>query len=555
MENIATGSWRLSQRFHGFTCKRITFQIYTLQLGIQDCTTKLFLLRYWIFKSFNKSMLICNIFPGMNNEECLCPRGQGLGGTTLINGLMYARGHKIDFDKWAAMGNPGWAYKEVLPLFKKSEGMLKNNPDAVVDWAFHNPSGPLRVEYKPTTDPQLKAWYEAQQSFGYQFADPNSPQQIGFGPVPGNIKHGRRQDGGTVFVLPVLTRENLVVQTNTLVTKIVFREGWFVKPIAKGVEFAFNGTYYTAWAKKEVIVSGGSINTPQLLMISGIGPKRHLKEKDVRVIKDLPVGLTLREHPAFFGLLFSSNYSEPVKSFNEYIKEYLQGTGPLTITGGFRGMSFYKTKYETVPKYPDLEVLFASGNCTSQFVQKGFNWKDETYRAAFAPLNPRKCFQATPIALHSQSVGYVKLKTNSPYDFPLINPNHLSDRKKRDINTLYEGIQMIIKFTKTEAMQKFNATIGVTPLPACTQHEFLSRDYWFCALGQMTYNIYHPVGTCPMGPNPKKSVVNHELKVHGVNNLRVADASVFPFTLSGHPNAPCVMIGEKLALLLKRDYL
>ncbi|CAH0553369.1 unnamed protein product [Brassicogethes aeneus] len=488
---------------------------------------------------------------GSRNEQCMYARGQGLGGTTLINGLVYSRGHPLDFDRWAAMGNPGWSYKDVLPLFKKSEGLLKNNPAAVVDWEYHNSAGPMHVEYIPTSDPQLNAWFEAQKTLKYNSTDTNSPKQVGFTHKPSCTRSGKRQDDATAFILPILTRTNLFVQTNALVTKIIIDENQIS---AKGVEFSYNRTIYRAFAKKEVIVSSGAINTPQLLMLSGIGPKDHLKEKCIKLVKDLPVGETLREHSAFWGLVFSTNYTEPIKPFKEYIREYLNGVGPFTIADGLRGISFFNTKYEPNPEYPDVEVIYFAGNCTSASAINTFHLKEETYNATFSTLEPAKCFQAAPVALHAQSVGYIKLKTNSPYDFPLINPNHLSDKDHKDIDTLYESIQLILKLTETDAMKKVDAKLGANPLPACKQHEFLSKDYWYCALGQLTMNMYHPVGSCPMGPDAKKAVVNHELKVYGVKKLRVADASVFPLTLAGHPNAPCVMIGEKLAELLKRDY-
>ncbi|CAH0546691.1 unnamed protein product [Brassicogethes aeneus] len=490
---------------------------------------------------------------GMVNEQCIIPRGQGVGGTTLINGQMYVRGHPHDFDKWESLGNPGWSYKDVLPIFKKTEAMHQNNPQTEVDWPYHNTSGPMYVEYYPTTDPQLNAWYKAQASSGYKFADPNSPEQIGFGPKPGCIRNGKKVDDGTAFILPILSRKNLKVQTNSLVTKILFKKDKKGQLTATGVNFSYNRSKYVAWATKEVIVSGGSINTPQILMLSGIGPKEHLREKSILVLKDLPVGKTLREHPAFFGLLFSSNYTEPIKPFDEYVREYLNGYGPLTVPAELKGMSFYQTKFESVQNYPDLEIIYGAGNCTNAFIKKAYNLKDETYEAFYAPLDPPRCFIVVPTALHVKSVGSVKLKTNNPYDFPLIDPNHLSDKENIDAKTIYEGIKMTLNWVKN--MQVVNATLGIKELPACKQHEFLSEKYWYCVIAQMTSNLYHPVGTCPMGPNPKKYVVNHELKVHGVHRLRVADASVFPLTLSGHPNAPCVMIGEKLAIHLKKQYL
>ncbi|XP_019873082.2 glucose dehydrogenase [FAD, quinone]-like [Aethina tumida] len=491
---------------------------------------------------------------GMVNRQCIIPRGKGVGGTSLVNGLIYVRGHPSDFDKWAAMGNPGWSYKDVLPIFKITEGIDKNNPMAVIDWKYHNASGPWHTEFYPFSDPCINAYYEANEYLGYKRADVNSPQQIGFSPKCVNIKNGARFDTGTAFILPIVGRPNLSILTRAYAIKINFKNVWG-KPVANSVTFSYTGRLHTARARHEIIVSSGSINTPQLLMLSGVGPKKHLKEMNIPVVKDLPVGKVIREHPTFYGLLFSSNYTEPIKPFKEYVREFLNAEGPLTIPGGIRAFGFYKTKYEPEPTTPDLEMYLVYGNCTGDFAKKAFAWNQETFDATFAKVKPAQCFSLLPETLNARSQGSVKLKTNSPYDFPLIDLAMLTDKENIDASILYEGVKLALKLVDTDAFKKIDAKLAITPLPACKQYTFLSKEYWYCAIEQMTVFIFHPVGTCPMGPNASKFVVDNELKVHGIKQLRVADASVFPFTLSGHPSPVCVMIGEKLAMMLKEKYL
>lgn len=210
----------------------------------------------------------------MKEERCAYPRGKGVGGTSLLNALICARGNSIDYDKWCAEGNPGWCYLDVLPYFKKSEDFHDNARDAVVDWDYHGVGGPLYVTYPKARSEQCKVFFKASEELGYNQTDCNGPHPIGISPYQVNVKNGKRQDSGTAFLKPVLDRSNLQVLTGAFVMKIVIN-AW---KEAEGVIFSYNGRAYRATASKEVIVSEGAINSPQLLMISGIGPEEHLKE-------------------------------------------------------------------------------------------------------------------------------------------------------------------------------------------------------------------------------------------------------------------------------------
>ncbi|KAG5897961.1 hypothetical protein JTB14_013535 [Gonioctena quinquepunctata] len=490
---------------------------------------------------------------GNKERRCPYPRGRGIGGTTLINGLAYVRGNPIDYDRWAALGNPGWSYDELLPYFKKSEDFHKNDGDAPVNYNYHGTGGYLNVEYHNPRNPQLEAFLEANQELGYNLTDYNSPQEIGVSSTQFNMKRGKRSDGGNAFVKPVLERENLRIMTESYITRIN------IDPKSKlvtSVVFSHDNKTHIARVEKEVIVSAGAIASPQILMLSGIGPKKHLEDLGIEVNEDLEVGTTLRDHSQFYGLTFSSNYSRPQKSLKKEIREYLEGYGPLAIAGPNDALGFYRTTSEENPSYPNLEMVFLSSPGTSKYIQKVFRWDDEVYEAVWGSTEQENSFVIYLINLHQHSVGTVRLKSNCPYEYPLIDSNFLSDEGNKDAGVLMEGINLVERLVGTEAFRKIGAKLVAKPIPPCQKYRAFSEKYWLCSLRYLTANVYHPIGTCPMGPDPKRgAVVDHELKVHGIRNLRVADASVFPTTISGHTNAPCVMVGEKVADFIKSKYI
>jgi choline dehydrogenase-like flavoprotein len=350
----------------------------------------------------------------------------------------------------------------------------------------------------------------------------------------------------------IKNRKNLEILTESYVTKIVINNE---DRSVTGVEFSHNKRKYFVEITKEVILSAGAFGSPQILMLSGIGPKEHLEELGIQVFKDLQVGSTLRDNTAFYGINFGTNYTEPVKPLRDYVNEYLKGMGPLTVPGSNQGVGFYESSYTNGTGIPDIELMLIPANATSELSQRSFGLTDETYEDLWKYINVPQTFIIYVIGLHMQSVGTVRLKSKNPYDYPLINPNFLSDPENRDINTLYEGIQLVLKLAETNAFKSMNAKLQGGPLRACKKYTYLSKEYWYCALRQLTVNLYHPLGTCPMGTDPQKgAVVNSELKVFGIKNLRVADASVFPLALAGHPNAPTVMVGEQLGDLIKVNY-
>ncbi|KAG5897963.1 hypothetical protein JTB14_013537 [Gonioctena quinquepunctata] len=484
---------------------------------------------------------------GDSERKCDFPRGLGMGGTTLMNGLVYSRGHPEDFNRWADMGNDGWSYEEVLPYFMKTEDFHKTDEDAPVDERYHGFGGYLPVEYNMPRVEQLNEFLQANQELGYNLTDYNSPLVIGVSPTQLNTKHGKRADSGQVFIKPILHRKNLRVMTSSYVTKIHL-EG----DKAVGIIFSHENILYEASIRKEAVISAGAIGSPHLLMHSGIGPEQHLKKVGIPLERDLEVGSTLRQHSTYYGLTFSSNISAPIRPLKELVRQYLKGGGPLASVGPDAGLGFYRTHFENISNFPDLELMFFAPNATTTNANWISSIGEEAYQATWAGTDTTKSFLIYLINLHQHSVGTVRLNSSDPYEYPLIDPNYFSDPENHDMNVLYEGIQLALKLVETEAFRKINAKFQARPLPACKEFRPFSRDYWFCSLKYLSFDIFHPMGTCSMGPDPAKgAVVNNKCKVHGFENLRVADASVFPSTTSGHPVAVCVMIGEMVADFIK----
>lgn len=258
-----------------------------------------------------------------------------------------------------------------------------------------------------------------------------------------------------------------------------------------------------------------------------------------------------------YGLGFTSNLSEPYaeETLRETIKEYLQGVGPLAEALASQGVLYYQTPLENIPNYSDMEISIGEGNASDPGLSNFQRWKPDILEATSKP-NKSSSFSLYVTPLRTYSKGWIRLRSSNPYEYPLINPNTLSDPEGRDMRITYEGIQFILNLVNnTKAFRSINATFAMKPIQNCSQHEFLTKDYWYCAFKYITAHNNHPVSTCMMGPNPDDGdVVDYQLRVHGVKKLRVADASIIPISTSSHINAMCIMIGEKGADIIKHTY-
>ncbi|KAG5879957.1 hypothetical protein JTB14_024550 [Gonioctena quinquepunctata] len=488
---------------------------------------------------------------GFLENRCPHPRGKGIGGTGILNAMIYIRGSRKDFDSWCGMGNPGWCYEDVLPYFLKSENFQPTDPEAPIDSKYHSTGGPLRVEHPMPRTAHTKLFFDANKEMGFNISDVNGERLEGVMPFQITTKFGRRQNGAIAFLVPVLKRKNLTVMTKSLVTKILIND----HKEAYGVMFAHEGVQYSATSTKEVIVCGGAINSPQLLMLSGIGPQEHLEEKGILVVQNLSVGSSFSDHIQVYGLTFSSNLSEPIRTLREEIKEFLEnGQGPLAEAAPTQAVGYYQTILEDIPDYPDMELSFQDSNTASYALDHYQKWR-ENIAESIASVNASSSFQIFVTPLHTKSLGTIRLRSSDPYEYPDIDSNILSDPEGADLRSVYEGIQLALNITQTDTFRKINAKFEMKPIQECSAYEFLTREYWYCASRYIANHNNHPVSTCKMGPNPERGdVVDAQLRVHGVRNLRVADASVVPLSTSSHVNAICYMIGEKLSDLIKSSY-
>lgn len=347
---------------------------------------------------------------------------------------------------------------------------------------------------------------------------------------------------------------------NAQVTKILIDPA---KMQATGVELYRHGKRYRISARREVIMSAGAINTPQLLMLSGIGPRAHLEEMHIKVIKDLPVGDNLQDHVGMGGMTFLvdkpiaiiQDRFNPAQITNQYV---LNERGPMTTLGGVEGLAFVTTPLGNKSiDWPDIQFHMAPASVNSDAgarVRKVLGLKDSLYRTVYAPIANKDSWTIMPLLLRPRSRGWVRLRSNNPFDYPLMDPRYFED--EFDIRTLVEGAKIAIKVAEAKVFKQFGSRIHRIPFPNCKQHKFLSDAYLECHIRTISMTIYHPVGTTKMGPEfDPGAVVDPRLRVYGIKGLRVIDASIMPTISSGNTNAPVIMIGEKGADLVKEDWL
>lgn len=489
----------------------------------------------------------------MKNRRCNWPRGKVIGGSSVLNYMLYVRGNKKDYAHWESLGNPGWGPAEALYYFKKSEDNM--NP-YLSRTPFHGTGGYLTITEAPWHTPLAAAFVQAGEEMGYPNRDINGEFQTGFMVAQATLRRGARCSTAKSFLRPARLRPNLHIAMHSHVTRVLINPK---TKIAYGVEFSRDEKINIVRARKEVILSAGSINSPQILMLSGIGPKSDLLKLSIPVIQDLKVGHNLQDHVGLGGFTFLINekisiVQDRIESVPSVLKYAMLGDGPLTVPGGVEALAFVNTKYANETEdYPDIEFHLVSGSTNSDGgvqIRKAHGLTDEFYENVFAPINNQDVWSAIPVLLRPKSRGFIKLRSKNPFDYPVIIPNYF--KENIDIKVLTEGVKIALAMSKTKTMQRFGSKLHYLPFPGCVQVPMYTDAYWECMIRHYSCTIYHPVGTAKMGPYwDPDAVVDPQLRVYGIKGLRVIDGSIMPTQVSGNTNAPIIMIAEKGADLVK----
>lgn len=417
----------------------------------------------------------------------------------------------------------------------------------------------MTVQDAPYLTPIGPAFIQAGEEMGYDIVDINGEQQTGFAFFQFTQRRATRCSVAKAFLRPARLRKNLHVALFSHVTKVLIDE---TSKRALGVEFIRNGKKHSVYAKREVILSAGAINSPHLLMLSGIGPREHLEQVGIKVIHDSPgVGRNLQDHIAVGGIVFRIDH--PVSfvmnrlvNINSAIRYAVTEDGPLTSNVGLETVAFISTKYANqTDDWPDIEFMLTSASTTSDDQARvAHGITDEFYDYMFKDIRNTDVFGVFPMMLRPKSRGFIKLQSKNPLRYPLIYHNYLTHPD--DIAVLREGVKAAVAFVETQAMKRFGARFHDRQVPNCKHLEMYTDDYWDCAIMQYTMTIYHMSGTCKMGTaNDPYSVVDNQLRVHGIKGLRVIDASIMPTITSGNINAPTIMIGEKGVDMIKQLWL
>jgi len=450
----------------------------------------------------------------MNGRRMYQPRGRTLGGSSSINAMVYMRGNATDYDRWRQLGNAGWSYEDVLPFFKKAE-----HNERISD-GFHGRDGPLNVAERPYTNPLSNVFVEAAQQAGIPFnPDFNGAVQHGCGLFQVTQKKGERCSAASAYLHPAATRPNLTIFTKAQATRVLIENGRAV-----GVEYIRRRRRYTTRAEREVLLAGGAINSPQLLLLSGIGPAAELRAIGVPVMLDLPgVGKNLQDH-------LNVNIVQRV-------------TRPITLDGKSGGLAALAVALQW--------MLFRTGPGTSNVAEAGAFISSAPGAATpdiqfhFIPAqvvdHARTQLDGHGVTLHAcclrpESRGEIRLASADPLKPPVMDPNYLAS--DYDLKILIEGIR---RGRDILAAPAFKPWLGEERLPGVAQRSDAELEAFVRATAETEY---HPVSTCKMGNDPM-AVVDDQLRVRGIQGLRVIDASIMPDVVSGNTNAPTIMIAEK----------
>nr|XP_045611165.1 glucose dehydrogenase [FAD, quinone]-like [Procambarus clarkii] len=445
-------------------------------------------------------------------QRAVIPQGKVVGGCSTTGGMVYERGSKQDYDHWADLGNTDWDYDSVLYYFKKAEDFLGGDMGATEK--FHGHGGPMAVTPGPSTNQLSNAFFQAGQDLGYSNIDPNGPDLLGFSKPYYNIKNGLRSSSAEAYLRPAASWDNLHILHTANVIKIEFNED----KKATGVIFEYQGENYIAEAEREVIVSAGSLASPKLLMLSGVGPSDHLQHHQVKVVADVAgVGQNLQDHLGVYGLAWTlpSDTVLPSLFNSSAINEYMsERKGPYSAPVGDYGSAWAKVTDDGAKNYPDVKVFLSPASFHADqglFVPYIYGMDQARYLNYYTPILGMKGFTMMVSLLHPKSRGSLSLSSNNPKDNPIIDPQFLSDDD--DLKTLAKGIKFAVKIGETPALKNHGAKFHSKKVPGCTAYKEEDDVYWECFVQHMASSYWHSAGTCKMGPQSDPlSVVDQRLR-------------------------------------------
>ena len=482
---------------------------------------------------YNKAvnwMYETEVDPGLNHRKHYWPRGKVMGGSSAINAMVYIRGLKVDFEDWKNMGNPDWGWDDVLPSFKKIEAHPWGQS------SHHGANGRLRVSVvDDQVHPLCQTYLKSCEQAGFGTTDDfNGPQPEGGGIFHITTHKGIRESTASAFLRPALKRSNLTLVTKAHATRVLF-EG----KRAVGIEYRYKGKIHKAMAGREVILSGGSVNSPQILQLSGVGPSELLNKHGIDVVADIPgVGRNLQDH---LGVNFHYKSTKP--TLNQALRPWwgklfygiryvLTRSGPLSLSinqaGGF-------VRANSKRENPNIQLYFQPVSYTK--VPEGVRPMMEPDPYPAIMLGHQPC--------RPTSRGYLEIKSADPFEYPSIHPNYFTTEDDKEV--AIEAAHAIRRLAETAAMKELICGEIGHNLSTMSDEDII-QDFRARA-----GTNFHPVSSCRMGPDPRVDVVDSRLKVHGLEGLRVVDASIFPTITSGNINAPTIMVGEKGASFILED--
>lgn len=495
----------------------------------------------------------------VKKQTPMFPMGMTMGGTSSSNSMLYIRGNKADYDQWEKNGAKGWSYEDVLPYFKKAESY--NGFD--VDLEYHGTDGPLQVSKHTYVTPLARALIDASKELGYDTIDYNGKSQLGFSLTQNTIERGSRSSTANAYLHPARKRDNLFVLKEHMVRSLKIEDnrvtGLYYTPTAN---YMYSGEQKLRVAR-EVIISAGPVNSPIILMLSGIGEKEHLAQAPITQIKELPVGrnfqdtvmipipIILEDDSSTSGTTITDELRQSPLSMMQYT---LTGDGPLSSTGQ-EVVGFVRSGFEPPGSGPDLMIMLYNRFMGPDLIRLltitaqgsvylwGYDLTSEEFKSGYV---------ICVVLLHPRSRGYVKMDTvRSPLQMPYINPDYLSNKEDTDI--LLKGIRSAQALLNSTAFSKFKGRCPAED--ASSPFPYNSDDFWRWYISRISLPGQSPSGSCKMGGDSDMSaVVDPMLRVKGVDGVRVVDASIMPQAISGNTYATTVMIAEKAADMIKNDW-